>query len=90
MVLGSLTGSFCGGVQCGKFGRKKSLMIDSFIFIIGTLFVALSPNFYLILMGITIKHHLDSCMQFTQSNCFCHTFQIQNEISESPSWSQIS
>ena len=56
MVLGSLTGSFCGGVQCGKFGRKKSLMIDSFIFIIGTLFVALSPNFYLILIGITTKY----------------------------------
>ena len=57
MVLGSLTGSFCGGIQSGKFGRRKSLMFDCVIFVLGTLFVALSPNFYLVLLGRFIHGH---------------------------------
>ena len=57
MVLGSLTGSFFGGIQSGKFGRKKSLMFDCLIFGVGTLFVALAPNFYLILIGRFIHGH---------------------------------
>ena len=57
MVLGSLTGSFCGGVQSGRFGRKKSLMIDCFNFVLGTLLVSLAPNFYLILIGRYIHGH---------------------------------
>ena len=57
MVLGSLTGSFCGGIQSGKFGRKKSLMFDCLIFVVGTLFVALAPNFYVILVGRFIHGH---------------------------------
>ena len=57
MVLGSLTGAFCGGLQSGKFGRKKSLMFDCFNFVLGTLFVALAPNFYLILVGRFIHGH---------------------------------
>ena len=57
MVLGSLTGSFFGGIQSGKFGRKKSLMFDCLIFVVGTLFVALAPNFYLILIGRFIHGH---------------------------------
>ena len=57
MVLGSLTGSFFGGIQSGKFGRKRSLMFDCLIFVVGTLLVALAPNFPLILIGRFIHGH---------------------------------
>ena len=57
MVLGSLSGALCGGIQSGKIGRKKSLMVDSVIYILGTLCVALAPNFYVILLGRYIHGH---------------------------------
>ena len=57
MVLGSLTGALCGGIQSGKMGRKKSLMVDSFNFVLGTLLVALAPNFYVMLLGRFIHGH---------------------------------
>ena len=57
MVAGSLTGALFGGIQSGKFGRKKSLMIDCFVFFIGILILALAPNFYLILLARFITGH---------------------------------
>lgn len=57
MVVGSLSGALCGGIQCGKLGRRKSLLFDSINFIIGSLLMSLSPNFYLILVGRLIHGH---------------------------------
>ena len=57
MVLGSLTGSFCGGIQSERFGRKKSLLFDCFVYIVGTILVSLAPNFYVILIGRFIHGH---------------------------------
>ena len=57
VFLGSLSGACCGGFQNGMFGRKKSLMLDSFIFGIGVLFVAFAPNFNFVLIGRFINGH---------------------------------
>ena len=35
MTLGGLVGCFTGAVQSEKLGRKKSLLIDSVLYIIG-------------------------------------------------------
>ena len=51
MVLGSMSGAFFGGVQVGKYGRRKSLLFDCFIFVFGTVLIAFGPNFYVILVG---------------------------------------
>ena len=55
-----MTGSICGGWQCGKFGRKKSLMFDCFFFIIGILMSAFAPNFYVLLASRILLGH-SSC-----------------------------
>ena len=60
MILGSVTGSLCGGWQCGKFGRKKSLLFDCFFFIVGILMSALAPNFYVLLVPRVLLGH-SSC-----------------------------
>ena len=57
MVVGSLTGALCGGIQSGKFGRKKSLMFDNVVFLVGILILCLAPNFYLILLARFITGH---------------------------------
>ena len=57
MILGSLTGSLCGGWQSGKFGRKKSLIFDSSIFIIGIVMSAFAPNFYTLLIARMLLGH---------------------------------
>ena len=57
MVVGSLTGALCGGIQSGKFGRKKSLMLDNVVFLVGILILCLAPNFYLILLARFITGH---------------------------------
>ena len=57
LVLGSQSGALFGGVQCGMLGRKRSMMIDCLLFILGTLLVCLSPNFYLILIGRYVQGH---------------------------------
>ena len=57
MVVGSLTGALCGGIQSGKFGRKKSLMIDNLVFLTGILILSLAPNFFLVLLARFITGH---------------------------------
>lgn len=57
MVVGSLSGSLCGGMQSGKFGRRKSMLMDSISYIIGSILMAMSPNFYLLLLGRFIHGH---------------------------------
>ena len=50
MVFGSCIGALCGGIQSQKFGRKKSLLFDCFVFIVGTILCALG----------TFINHVDS------------------------------
>jgi SP family galactose:H+ symporter-like MFS transporter len=57
MVLGSLSGALCGGLQGGRFGRKRSMMIDSVVFIVGILLSALAPNFYVIVIARLVLGH---------------------------------
>ena len=64
-VVGSLSGSLCGGWQCGKFGRKKSLVIDCLLFIIGTVSSALAPNFYVLLFSRWLLGHASTSQQVT-------------------------
>ena len=40
-----------------KFGRRKSILFDSSIYILGTLLGALSPNFYVLLASRVILGH---------------------------------
>ena len=63
--MGSLSGSLCGGWQCGKFGRKKSLVIDCLLFIIGTVSSALAPNFYVLLFSRWLLGHASTSQQVT-------------------------
>ena len=57
MVVGCLTGSLFGGIQCGKLGRKKSLMLDSIVFTIGILIKTFAINFNMVLLGRFITGH---------------------------------
>ena len=50
MVFGSVTGATFGGWQSGKFGRRKSMLIDSVVYFTGLIMLALSPNFYVVLV----------------------------------------
>ena len=64
-MVGSLSGSLCGGWQCGKFGRKKSLIIDCLLFIIGTVSSSFSPNFYVLLFSRWVLGHSAASQQVT-------------------------
>ena len=57
LLLGNLTGSLLGGIQCGKFGRKKSLIFDSVTFTIGALLKTFAVNFNMVLVGRFIVGH---------------------------------
>ena len=63
MIVGRLTGSICGGWQSEKFGRKKSLIVDSIVFIIGIILSAFAPNFYVLLIArILLGHSIGSAV----------------------------
>ena len=63
MIAGRLTGSICGGWQCEKFGRKKSLMVDSTVFIVGIILSAFAPNFFILLIArILLGHSMGSAV----------------------------
>ena len=53
--IGSLIGAILGALQSEKLGRRRSLIIDSFLYIIGTLLTAFSTNFEMILVGRFIQ-----------------------------------
>ena len=57
MVFGSVTGATFGGWQSGKFGRRKSMLIDSVVYFTGLIMLALSPNFYVALASRFILGH---------------------------------
>lgn len=66
MIAGSCTGAICGGWQSEKFGRRKSLLFDCFVFILSTLACAMAPNFYILLIARVIQGH-SMASQFTTS-----------------------
>ena len=57
MLLGSLTGAIGGGLQSGRFGRKRSLMIDATLFIITTIALILAPNLIVVLISRFVQGH---------------------------------
>ena len=50
-VVGCLTGSLVGGYQCDYLGRKKSMLLDSLLMIIGFITVSIAPSFEILLIG---------------------------------------
>ncbi len=58
--IGLLSGSIVGGWQCGKFGRRKAMLIDFSVFFFGIALSAVSPNFYVILIARIIAGTLCS------------------------------
>ena len=66
MIVGSCTGAICGGFQSEKFGRRKSLLFDCFVFLLATIACAIAPNFYFLLVARVILGH-SVASQFTTS-----------------------
>ena len=50
-VVGCLTGSLVGGYQCDYLGRKKSMLLDSLLMIIGFISISIAPNFETLIIG---------------------------------------
>ena len=79
MLIGSCTGSICGGIQSEKFGRQKSLLLDCFIYIVGTILFSIAPNFYVLLVArVILGHSTASAMTttsvYTRFVNFCQLF----------------
>jgi len=56
-AIGSLTGSITGSLQCDKFGRRWSMLIDCIGYIASFLLMALAPNFPVLLLGRWLGSH---------------------------------
>ena len=92
MLVGSCTGAICGGIQSEKFGRRKSLLFDCFIYFVGTVLSTVAPNFYVLLVArVILGHSVASAMTttpvYTRLVYFCQLFvyiyflHLQNFIS---------
>ena len=57
LEIGSLSGAIFGGLLSEKLGRRRSLMIDSIFFLIGTLMTTFSRNLNMILVSRFIQGH---------------------------------
>ena len=63
MVLGSCTGAIFGGWKCEQFGRKATLLFDSFVLFLGTILTGASPNFETLLISrVILGHSIASAM----------------------------
>eukprot|EP01052_Picozoa_sp_SAG31_P023191 SAG31_NODE_1894_length_6965_cov_26.137198_10_plen_294_part_00 len=51
LLLGSVIGAVFGGYATDKFGRRTMILRTDVIFIIGSLMIALAPNFAVLLVG---------------------------------------
>jgi len=56
-VVGCLTGSLVGGYQCDYLGRKKSMLLDSLLMIIGFISISIAPNFETLIIGRLVTGH---------------------------------
>nr|XP_043611426.1 inositol transporter 4-like [Erigeron canadensis] len=50
-VAGAIVGAAFGGWMNDRFGRKKSIMYADFLFLLGSLIMALAPNPWVIIVG---------------------------------------
>ena len=62
-VLGSTTGSLIGGVNAEKFGRKKAMLLEGGLMLIGLTMIGFLKSFPLILTGRYICGHAAGSMQ---------------------------
>ena len=81
MVAGSCTGAICGGIQSEKFGRRKSLLFDCFIYFVGTILSTVAPNFNILLVArVILGHSVASAMTttpvYTRLVYFCLRFMF--------------
>ena len=51
MLLGALIGAIGGSLQSGRFGRKRSLLIDSTLFTLATIALTFAPNLIVVLIS---------------------------------------
>lgn len=75
LVVGSITGSLCGGIQSDRLGRKKSLQIDSLVFTFATLSIAFSPNLPIVLIGRFVQGHSQASSRVACSTYISETSQ---------------
>ena len=75
MVLGSLTGSICGGFQSERFGRKASLQIDSLVFTFATMSIAFASNLPIVLIGRFVQGHSQASSRVACSTYISETSQ---------------
>ena len=81
MLVGSCTGAICGGIQSEKFGRRKSLLFDCFIYFVGTILSTVAPNFNILLVArVILGHSVASAMTttpvYTRLVYFCLRFMF--------------
>lgn len=50
-MFGSFIGSVTGGIPVDYLGRKNSIIIDAIIFIVGTLILVFSVNYWMLVLG---------------------------------------
>lgn len=51
LFIGSVIGSFIGGHICDRIGRKSSILVCDCIFLVGSIVLALAPNYAVVLFG---------------------------------------
>ena len=56
-VVGCLTGSLVGGYQCDYLGRRRSMMLDCGLMVLGFLAISLAPGWELLLLGRLLTGH---------------------------------
>ena len=55
--VGCLTGSLVGGYQCDYLGRRRSMMLDCGLMVLGFLAISLAPGWELLLLGRLLTGH---------------------------------
>ena len=56
-MVGCLTGSLVGGYQCDYLGRRRSMMLDCGLMVLGFLAISLAPGWELLLLGRLLTGH---------------------------------
>ena len=57
-VVGCLTGSLVGGYQCDYLGRRRSMMLDCGLMVLGFLAISLAPGWELLLLGRLLSRRI--------------------------------
>ena len=56
-MIGSMSGAVVGGIQCQHLGRKKSLILDCFVFAVAYIGIGASPNIIILMISRFICGH---------------------------------